>query len=370
MQQFDAIVIGAGIAGCSIAYFLSQEGKSVAIVDSSTVASGASGAAGAFLSPMMGKPNRVLNMVNMSLIEALDLYKEIASDLLIANGLERFVSSDEDPIKFNELVDLITVPHEKRENSVFFYNAGVINAEALCKRLIANCTLYENRKVEKITQKDNGWQVLDLIGKIVVVATGAYPSLTPSKYMKMRGVWGERLALVSSDLIKHNISREVMISATDKNNVLAVGATHVRDKKEWVADTNAKEELFSKAIKMLPSLENSTFLDLKCGMRPSTTDYLPIAGRVIDVQKTLIDHPQIKDGKRVRSDEISYYNGLFIHTGHGGRGFVTAIHTAKKLLDLIVNGTPCEYEPLRLLINNVRRNPDKLEEWRSEWIAN
>lgn len=364
-QQFDVVVVGAGIAGATIAYFLAKEGKKVAVIDKAKVASGASGAAGAFLSPMMGKPNRVLNMVNSALDEALDLYKEIASDLMVANGLERFIKSDEDSEKFWQLAKLINVPHTIRSDAIFFHNAGVICAEALCKRLLQQCTVFENQHATDLMQVENGWKVSDLMAKTVVLATGAYKSLIPSKYMKMRGVWGERLALFSPQKIPHNISREVMISATLSCNILAVGATHIR-KDEWITDPNAKDFLFDKAVKMLPDLMSSSFVDLKSGMRPSAPDYLPVAGRAVDVHKTLTDYPQIKDGMYPKN--ISYIKDLFVHTGHGGRGFVTAVHTAKKLADLIIHGKRCEYEPLRLLINNLRRDPEKYTKWRDEWI--
>ena len=71
MRNYDAIVIGAGIAGSMIGYELEQRGFSVCVLEQNTIASGASGAAGAFLSPMMGKGNMV-NFINSSLEYALN----------------------------------------------------------------------------------------------------------------------------------------------------------------------------------------------------------------------------------------------------------------------------------------------------------
>ena len=60
-KEFDYVIVGAGIAGCSTAYFLSKYSKSILLIDKNEkVAFGASGAAGAFLSPLLGKPNNLI----------------------------------------------------------------------------------------------------------------------------------------------------------------------------------------------------------------------------------------------------------------------------------------------------------------------
>lgn len=48
-KEFDYVIVGAGIAGCSLAHFLSKYSQSVLLIDKNEdVAFGASGAAGAF----------------------------------------------------------------------------------------------------------------------------------------------------------------------------------------------------------------------------------------------------------------------------------------------------------------------------------
>ena len=53
---YNTIVIGAGIAGCCVAHFLHKKGVEILVLDRSGIAaSGGSGAAGAFVSPKIGK---------------------------------------------------------------------------------------------------------------------------------------------------------------------------------------------------------------------------------------------------------------------------------------------------------------------------
>ena len=75
-KEFDYIIIGAGIAGCCIAHFLSKYSKSILLIDKNEkVAFGASGAAGAFLSPLLGKPNDFKDLIKEALIFSTQFYK-------------------------------------------------------------------------------------------------------------------------------------------------------------------------------------------------------------------------------------------------------------------------------------------------------
>ena len=69
MKEFENVIIGAGIAGCSIAHFLKKYSNSILLIDKNEdVAFGASGAAGAFLSPLLGKSNPFKELVTKALI--------------------------------------------------------------------------------------------------------------------------------------------------------------------------------------------------------------------------------------------------------------------------------------------------------------
>ena len=54
INVYDTIIIGAGIAGATTAHMLTQKGQSVLVLDKNGIASGGSGAAGAFVSPKIG----------------------------------------------------------------------------------------------------------------------------------------------------------------------------------------------------------------------------------------------------------------------------------------------------------------------------
>ncbi len=95
-KKFDAIIIGAGIIGASIAYYLTIAGKKVLVLEKNEVASGATGACNGGLS-YFGKENKELLWAK----ESLQLYQEIVNDLNSAielrQGVDMFlISRDEE----------------------------------------------------------------------------------------------------------------------------------------------------------------------------------------------------------------------------------------------------------------------------------
>jgi tRNA 5-methylaminomethyl-2-thiouridine biosynthesis bifunctional protein len=355
LQLFDTVVIGAGIAGSSLAYFLLKRGVKTAVIEKNGVASGASGAAGAFLSPMMGK-GALVEFTNIALKFSLDLYDRIAPDLLVKNGAERFPKSGETYLSLLDDLAFIDLPYAKEEKSVFFYDAGVIQAEGICRRLLKSCTLFERLEASRPLYKNGVWQIGDCKAKILAVAIGAYNAIVPDWFTLMRGVWGERLLLRSDMEIPHNLMADIAISATFSDRTFALGATHRRAKSEWEIDGNAKNELLGKAKALKSDITNAEVLDIKGSMRPASSDYMPIVGALPDAAKTFENFPRIVHGEKV--EEYIYHPDLYLFTGHGSRGFVTAPYTANMLAEAIAGEKKTTVlSPDRFLERTFRRKP-------------
>ncbi|MDR2905251.1 MAG: FAD-binding oxidoreductase [Helicobacteraceae bacterium] len=352
-MRYDAIVIGAGIAGSCIAHFLAENKLKVLVIEKEKIACGASGAAGAFLSPMMGR-GRLVDFVNNSLIFALKFYKNIAADLLIDNGALRIVKSVEDRDQFFIDSRNSVLENSILENGVFFKEAGVIEAVKICERLLSNCDVIEKTKANAPKYINNEWIVNDKFSaKILIASIGFYEPILPVWWLNMRGVWGERLKIKPDFKIDHNYMGDVAISATFADGAAAIGATHKRAKNDWEIDQRAKQDLLQKASDLIPQISNVKVLEIKGGMRPASIDYFPIAGNIINAHKTLAEFPEFPRGGHIKENEFSRYKNLFIFSAHGGRGFVTAPLTAKFLRDIILYGKS------ELKINQNLLNPDR-----------
>ena len=102
LKEYDYVIIGAGITGSSAAYFLSKYSNSILLIDKNEkVAFGASGAAGAFLSPLLGKPNKFKDLISQSLKFSTTFYKEIKSQSFKNDGICRIPKNDGDKEKFD-----------------------------------------------------------------------------------------------------------------------------------------------------------------------------------------------------------------------------------------------------------------------------
>ena len=75
------VIVGAGIAGLSLAYELSHRGNKVTVLEANTIASGASGVATSYLEPRLGTtPARAIEH------EAMRRWEDYAADLETVSG--------------------------------------------------------------------------------------------------------------------------------------------------------------------------------------------------------------------------------------------------------------------------------------------
>eukprot|EP01028_Stygiella_incarcerata_P010857 TRINITY_DN5880_c0_g1_i3.p1 TRINITY_DN5880_c0_g1~~TRINITY_DN5880_c0_g1_i3.p1 ORF type:complete len:131 (+),score=9.95 TRINITY_DN5880_c0_g1_i3:311-703(+) len=121
MKNYDYVIIGAGIAGSCVAHFLKDE-KTLLIDRFDDVAQFASGVAGGFLSPLLGKPNKFKDLVTTSLKFAVEFYKELDEDLIVQKGVLRVPKDDEDRVGFEEYKKHFDFECEEKDSGFFFQN--------------------------------------------------------------------------------------------------------------------------------------------------------------------------------------------------------------------------------------------------------
>lgn len=366
-QEFDYIVIGAGIAGCSLAHFLSKYSKSVLLIDKNDdVAFGASGAAGAFLSPLLGKPNKFKDLVTNALKFSMNYYKKYFLEDLINCGTCRIPKNSEDEEKFQTYIPYMDFEYEKFEKGYLFKIGSVVKPYEICKKLSNDTAKLFNYEVEKIEKIDDFWFINNEIkAKNLFLTTGADISLIEEKYLDIRAVWGQKIDVFTTTKVEVNYHKESSLSISNKDGIVSIGATHHRfdDKKQENSydlklkninklkhndyTNNIMQEDVNELLKKandIKTLDDVKVLDIKIGARASSVDYFPMVGKLVDSQKSFEKYPHLKNGFQIKNENLELIDNLYILNGVGGRGFVLSLYLANNLVENIFNNQELDEE--------------------------
>ena len=183
----DTLIIGAGLAGCLLGYFLKNEGKNVIIVDSKTIASGTTKNTTAKIS---AQHNLIYNKLSKTIgikktrlfynanIMALNKYEEIITKNNIDCDFERndsYVYTLKETSKLKkeytaykklnidgQLVKETNLPFKVKE-ALLLRNQAMFNPLKFIKHITKDLEIYENTKVIKINKNlvecENGCQI-------------------------------------------------------------------------------------------------------------------------------------------------------------------------------------------------------------------
>jgi len=366
-KLYDTIIIGAGIAGCCTAYFLKQKGQKVLVLDRSGIAaSGGSGAAGAFVSPKIGKGSPLQKLTNEAFLFAKDSYSKHFPDYFHQTGVIRIPKDEKDAKKFStyeafndaqyrwvSVEEFKGLGIKSSHDSFLFDEAGVCDAPQMCTAILEQIS-HAQQDVRSLTFEDGLWRVGEYSAKNIVLATGYQNELFDMRYMEVKGTWGSRGDYGSALDLEVSMHKSISVSA-NVNGIIKIGATHVKSKEPCMqCDGEPLKGLFETASQMV---DTSDFVlkETFCGMRAGSKDYFPLVGSVIDVPFMLEEYPAIVKGAK---PALKYISNLYVCNGLGGRGFVFAPLMGKILADNIVNGKKLDasIHPDRLFLRWCRRS--------------
>lgn len=343
---YDVIVIGAGIAGISAAYWLNEAGQKVLILEKDGLLSGASGAAGAFLSPRLGKGGELQQITNRAYLFALDFYKKNAPEGFYQKGLVRIPKDDKDAEQFEvykkhfefsykwcEPKDFPFISSEYLKSGAFFFeHSAFVDPMTVAKKLTTSIDVRFDYEAKPI-YKDGFWHIGEFTTKNIVLATGADNLPVETPYITIGGVWGERVDVKTSAKIPVTIHKKLSVSP-NIDGIVRIGATHVRnDSRSEIERVN---QLIQDAIELVPELKGCELVKIYSGHRSAVNDHFPIAGNLADANEAKNRFkPQYKNIK-LESEELPYLSGCYIIGGFGGRGFVFGPLIGKMLADKIL----------------------------------
>jgi tRNA 5-methylaminomethyl-2-thiouridine biosynthesis bifunctional protein len=367
-ENKQAIVVGAGIAGCSSAYSLAKRGWQVTLIDThENVAAGASGnAQGVLYAKLASDMNIQSEFYLAGYLYSLELLKHVMPDkdnwddcgvLQLAFNEKELKRQKQFCEKFN-LSDVLTSVDEHQASELagielengglYFKNGAWVYPAAWCEALInqPNIQFLSQHKVTTINQDNfNQWQV-DLmhlntdplnnehtkqLTANVVIMCNAHEAkqLSPLTFLPTSPIAGQVSGLASEGIKLNTVLCGDSYVTPSHQGQLNFGATYRL--KSTDCETTKDDHTFNldKLTDNFPSVaiqvNSEGDINGRVSVRCSTPDYVPIAGAVCDEIQFKQQFSDLKKSKRWRFYEAApFLKGLYLNLGHGSRGLSSA----------------------------------------------
>ncbi|HEY7351487.1 MAG TPA: glycine oxidase ThiO [Terriglobales bacterium] len=353
MKSWDAIVVGAGIIGLSLAIALRKQGLRVLVVERAEPGHEASWAAAGML---VGNGEELPLPLRTLAVESSRMYPEFVHELEDESG-QKIDFRDDGTIfisregKFPGGAELLT--EQKLE---FIEPAIAFDTKDVGRRATASATnsalpLGTNGLAAYVSEHSvdprsllsagikaarhrgvdisSGTEVKAVLiensratgvktdktsyaAPIVVNCAGAWAACIAPYKFPVRPVKGQMLAVVGGPAIKHVIRGDEVYMVPRSDGRIVIGSTLEDAGYDKKVNVETIQRLFQAAVNLVPELSKSRKHEDWAGLRPGTPDELPILGET--------------DSK-----------GHFIASGHYRDGILLAPVTAKVMTDLILN---------------------------------
>lgn len=344
--MYDYIIIGQGIAGSLLAYFLLKENKKIIVIDNSYPNSSSNIAAGV-VNPITGRKMVKSWMIDEALPFAKSTYKELEQLLNIQffynQDLYKIFASEEDKLNWmnkkndkeykNYLGEILNSLHPNIKSP---FGVGVIQ-QCCWMDVPVFIKAFRNYLLEKDCLVDdvfdyNAVQLSDkityknIVANRIIFCEGYKAYLNPYfNFVQFSLAKGEQFTINSEDLnIDKILNKNIFIIPKEKNSY-TVGSTFIwNDIEETVTDAG-RIEVTDKLNRILSCSYNIT--SEIAGIRPTIKDRRPVIGT----------HPQKKN--------------MYIFNGFGTKGVSLAPYFANyfsKSIDLDTD-TMKEVDVMRFL---------------------
>ena len=340
VKTHDAIVIGAGVIGLSLALALRKRGLSVLVIERGEPGREASHAAAGMLVRTASEFPPPLQPLAAA---SAGLYPEFVRELQDESNLRIdfreqgtvLISARNDfphPARLIALEELAALELELRSAVAGLFTAFVsessVDPRTLMHALIqaaknrgadiasgsqAESVLIENGRATGVRTNKTSYP-----SDIVVNCTGAWAGQLPPYTLPVRPVKGQMLAVVGGPDLKHVVRTDDVYLVPRSDGRIVIGSTLEDAGFNKQTEVDTIERLLRSAARFVPALSNARQHEAWAGLRPGTPDNLPVLG-------------------------ATPTPGYFLATGHYRDGILLAPVTAAALAALICE-TPCAYD--------------------------
>ncbi len=368
-------IIGAGIAGASVADALRRAGYAPTIFEAEKPASGASGNPAGLIMPRLDADNTPAARFHTSAyLHNVRLLNDLPGDFFQSCGVLRLAITDKEAARQARLLADGALPDgwmTAEEDGIAYPQGGVVDPAAFVAALIDE-TPIEIARVITIEKRENGWLLKTTKGVSewdAVIIANAHDAMW---YVQLRSLplagsagqieWFEKAAAPS---------RAVAFgpyAAPCPAGGLVIGATYAPIAIGVIPrfSDEATETTLAAVEKARPDLVaglQASASKPRVSIRCTTPDRLPIAGPVPDWGYYAGAYDGLRTGLKADYLPAETLPGLYVLTGLGSRGLVTAPLCAAMIAAEIA-GAPSPVEadvaevlhPARFFIRDLKRN--------------
>lgn len=365
-------VIGAGIAGASLAHALTARGFRPCLHEASAPASGASGNPGGLIMPRLDvgdTPEGAFH--SLAYVHTLGLLTALGESVFAPCGVVYHATTDRERERQEKLLAQKALPQgwiESHAQGLFFPQGGVVDPPAFVRALIGDTRVIKER-VKDLSQTPTGWRVISDKNETdfdAVVITNGLDALRFAEAQKLplSGSAGQIDWFPDASPPAHAHAFGPYAAPCPKGGAL-IGATYapVAIGAEARFTPEATDSNIAAVARTMPEVAAS--LDAKkssprASVRCTTPDRLPVSGPLPDWDFYSGAYDGLRTGKQQDYPPGQMRPGLYILTGLGSRGLVTAPYAAA-LLAAELSGAPADaiigqaLHPARFFIRDLKR---------------
>ena len=356
----QAIVIGAGLAGCTIGHALAEQGWQVTLIERhSEIAPEASGnhagvvmprltadmsAAGRFYLSAFLHTTHWLNQLKQQ-DPALPWFQSGVLQLCDEGQLQRMqklgLPTDVLEICDTEMASQRCGMQTKR-GGLFFPGGGWLEPPALCQWLLddqsASITRLLNQSALQLKRGNEAWQVVGDKGVIaqaetIIIANGYDAErLLGTNIFTLQKVRGQ-LAYFESTPQSQDLKTPVCYNGyiiPSHKDLHCVGASYDIDDDSTDLKPECEKQVLSALAEELTEFDKADTTSGRVAFRTTSQDHLPVAGPIPELEFYNTGYADLHHGKPAHHyPKAEYLPNLFLSVGHGSRGLVSAPFSAE-----------------------------------------
>ncbi|HEX3615757.1 MAG TPA: FAD-dependent oxidoreductase [Solirubrobacteraceae bacterium] len=335
----DVAIIGAGIVGCSTAYFLARAGVTVTVYDPAGIAAGASGRNNGLIEHTYDAASAPL------FFESVELLRDWLGGAMPATPIGALLLADDEPAagellthysQFPELAPVLLDPPAARAEEPLLADGlwGCLLRTGFPISPLEATTAVADRAraagAEFVLGEPVSPAELRASGREVLVTAGAWSTDVLAGLIPARAVeplWGVIVLIelqrgprhpiiegtVTRGLTTGRITNEAPFTLLPSPSWLAVGSTMIKGPEPRAADWGPR--LLERGARYVPSLAHASVQSTLVCARPKSFDNRPILGRVPGQDR------------------------LWLASGHGGRGMSLGAASGRLMAEAIIAGS-------------------------------